>query len=236
MKDGTTCLALSHLAATVQTLSELRTSGHDVILVSSGAVGAGCQKMGLKERPDSMIERQALASIGQVVLMSRYEQLFGSMSIGCSQVLLTYENFIDRSQFINARNTFNQLFSYGVIPIVNENDTVGVQELKADNDKLASMVGNMIGADILFLLTDVNGVFTANPHTDANAVRVDYVTDLEELRQKCSLGVDGDTTWGKGGMAAKITAASLATSLGVNCVIMAADDCHKITVSVILYA
>lgn len=217
-----------HLATTVEVLSHLRELGHDVLLVSSGAVGAGCQSIGLAERPSSLVARQALAAIGQVHLMGKYDLLFSSMGQRCAQVLLTYENFVDRVQFLNARNTFDELFRVGAVPIVNENDSVGIQELKADNDKLAGMVGNMIGADVVFLMTDVGGVYTANPHTDPDAQRIDFVDDFEALRARCKLGSGEDSEWGTGGMAAKIAAAALATSLGVRTVIMHADDCQKI--------
>ncbi len=228
VKDGAggvaTQLALVHLASTVSVLCELRRHGHDVVLVSSGAVGSGCHRCNLKERPSEIVTRQALASIGQVHLMGKYETLFSSMGSICAQVLLTYENFVDRVQFLNAKNTFDELFKLGAVPIVNENDTVGIQELKADNDKLAGMVSNMIGADLVFLMTDVNGVYTANPRQDPSARRIEFVTDFDALRKQCKLGDGKDSNWGTGGMAAKISAAALATSLGVRTVIMNADD------------
>ncbi|GBG34187.1 Delta-1-pyrroline-5-carboxylate synthase 1 [Hondaea fermentalgiana] len=226
--SGATQLALVHLATTVEVLWKLRAQGHDVVLVSSGAVGAGCTRVGFKERPSELSTRQALAAIGQVHLVAKYDVLFSSLGLQCAQVLLTYENFLDRVQFLNARNTFEELFRMGAIPIVNENDPVGVQEIKADNDKLACMVSNMIGADLVFLMTDVNGVYTANPRTDPNAKRLELVDDFDKLRAMCKLGSGDESEWGTGGMAAKITAASLATSLGVRTVIMHADDCPRI--------
>mmetsp|Transcript_14415 Transcript_14415/g.26732 ORF Transcript_14415/g.26732 Transcript_14415/m.26732 type:complete len:397 (-) Transcript_14415:421-1611(-) len=226
--SGQTSLALATLASTVEVLARLRNDGHDVVLVSSGAVGAGCERLNLKERPADEVARQALAAMGQVHLMCKYDMLFSSLGQLCAQVLLTYENCVDRVQFLNAKNTFVKLFEMGVIPIVNENDTVGIQELKADNDRLACMVSNMIGADLVFLMTDVDGVFTANPHKDRSAKRISYVTDLEELKTLCTLGEGDTTTWGTGGMAAKISAASLATSLGVRAVILHADKVNGI--------
>mmetsp|Transcript_14519 Transcript_14519/g.23645 ORF Transcript_14519/g.23645 Transcript_14519/m.23645 type:complete len:387 (+) Transcript_14519:729-1889(+) len=225
---GITCLSLSQIAATVEVLSALRRAGHHVVLVSSGAVGAGCQKLGLHGRPKSVVARQALASIGQVHLMGKYDLLFSSLGQKCAQVLLTYENFVDRDQFLNAKNTFTELFNLGCVPIVNENDCVGIQELKADNDKLAGMVGNMIGADVVFLMTDVDGVYTANPFTDENATRIKFVDNISALKEKCSLGDGEDSNWGTGGMSAKINAAGLAASLGVRAVIMSAEDVTKI--------
>lgn len=226
--SGATQLALVHLATTVEVLSKLRDMGHDVVLVSSGAVGAGCQRVGFRERPSVLATRQALAAIGQVHIVAKYDVLFSSLGHQCAQVLLTYENFLDRVQFLNARNTFEELFRMGAIPIVNENDPVGIQEIKADNDKLASMVSNMIGADLVFLMTDVNGVYTANPRTDPDAKRLELVSDFDALRATCKLGNGDDSEWGTGGMAAKISAAALATSLGVRTVIMHADDCSRI--------
>ena len=150
--------------------------------------------------------------------------LFLSLGYKCAQVLLTYENFVDRIQFLNARNTLNAMLDFGVVPIVNENDSVGVQELKADNDKLAAMVVNAVGdCDLLFLLTDVNGVYTSNPLKNPNAQRIPYVKSSSCLRGLCA-GFDEGSEWGTGGMAAKVTAGTLATSLGVRTVIMSADD------------
>jgi len=225
--DGTTKLALINLATIVDVLASLRGLGHDVVLVSSGAVGAGCHQLGITERPDDMNLKKALASIGQVHLMSKYEQLFTSLGYNCAQMLLTYENFVDRKQFVNAKNTFEQLFIYGIIPVVNENDCVGVAELKADNDKLACMVGNMIHADIVFLLTDVSGVFTANPNDDPSARLIPVVRNIHELKAACNLEGE-DSAWGTGGISAKVEAANLASTLGVRAVIMSADESSRI--------
>jgi len=221
-------LALVHLATVVEALCRLSEEGHNVVLVSSGAVASGCLEMN-RAPPGDLAERQAMAAIGQVHLMAKYSALFATMGKKCAQVLLTYENFVDRVQFINARRTFEKLFEAGVIPVVNENDTVGTHELKADNDKLACMVGNLVSADLVFLMTDVNGVHTCNPLTYPDeAKRIPVVDNVEELRTMCKLSSGTAEDWGTGGMAAKISAAALATSLGVCTVIIHADDCHRI--------
>mmetsp|Transcript_464 Transcript_464/g.633 ORF Transcript_464/g.633 Transcript_464/m.633 type:complete len:386 (-) Transcript_464:27-1184(-) len=232
--DGTTNLELSQLAETVEVLSSLRRAGHDVVLVSSGAVGAGCQKLGLDKKPkDNYFAKRALASIGQVQLMEKYNILFSTLGQNCAQVLLTYENFVDRTQFLNAKRTFLELFELGCIPIVNENDSVGIQELKTDNDKLALMVGNLVGADAVFFMTDVDGVYTANPFKDKNAKRIgrirhDNDDDVNKLEMLCKRGKNEESRWGTGGMPAKIQAAVLAASLGMRSVIMNAKDVSKI--------
>lgn len=210
-------LNLSSLAGIVEVVRDLRVAGFNVIVVSSGAVGVGCQRLGLRKRPDSIAQKQALAAVGQVHLMRYYDELFGALGVKCAQVLLTLDNLANRSQYVNAKNTFEQLLHYGAVPIVNENDTVAVQELRiGDNDTLAAQVATLVAANWLFLLTDVPNLFTANPNTDPSAEPIFEVPDLSKLHVDTS---EKGTQWGTGGMATKLTAARISTAAGCKMVI-----------------
>lgn len=213
-------LALSTIAALVETLCRLHQKGYHVILVSSGAVGIGCSRLGLTERPQTISMKQAVAAVGQGRLMRVYDDLFSSLQQPIAQVLLTRSDLVQRSRYVNAYRTFRQLLKLGVIPIVNENDTLAVEELKfGDNDTLSALVASLVGADWLFLLTDVDRLYSADPryHPDAQPIswveKIDSLTDLQ-----IQLG-DRGTHWGTGGMVTKIAAARIATTAGVRMVI-----------------
>jgi len=212
-------LNLSSLAGIVGLIRDLRNEGYRVVLVSSGAVGVGCQRLDLETRPTLLAKKQALAAVGQVHLMRYYDDLFSAYGITCSQVLLTLENLSSRSTYYNAQNTFKELLEYGVIPIVNENDTVAVEQLKiGDNDTLSAQVATLVNADWLFLLTDVDALYTSNPNIDPDAKPIRVVPDLWGLEVETSTA---GTQWGTGGMATKLTAARMATAGGCNTAI-----CH----------
>lgn len=169
--------ALSTLANLVETLTILRTQGHRVVLVSSGAVGIGCRRMNLQERPKTLAMKQAVAAVGQGRLMRIYDDLFSAVNQPIAQVLLTRSDLTQRSRYINSYRTFRQLLSLGVIPIVNENDTVAVEELRfGDNDTLSALVASLIGAEWLFLLTDIDRLYSLDPrhHPEAQPIyRID---------------------------------------------------------------
>ena len=227
-EDGTSHLSLTGIASFVETACQLKRRGHDVVLIASGSVGAGAHVLGLERPPSRIDERQALAAVGQVHLMSRFETLFASMGVVCSQVLLTYQNLRDRGQYLTARDAFESLMAYDVIPIVNENDTVATHELKfGDNDRLSAMVASLIDADVLVLLTDVDGLYTANPHEDKNAQRIPTVIRISDLERKANIGGKG-SNFGTGGMATKITAAEVATSAGIKTVITSTERVAEI--------
>lgn len=210
-------LNLSALARLCETVKELRSKGHHVIIVSSGAVGVGCQRLGLEKKPASLAKKQAISAVGQVHLMRFYEDFLQALGLVCAQVLLTLENLANRSQYINARNTFTELLLYGVVPIVNENDTVAVQELRfGDNDTLSAQVAALINADYLFLLTDVDCVYTSNPKSNPDAQPIYEVEDIGRLEADTS---SAGTQWGTGGMATKLTAGRIATAAGCTMVI-----------------
>ncbi|CAG9464088.1 unnamed protein product [Pedinophyceae sp. YPF-701] len=224
--DETGTLALSSIAGICEVLARLQRRGHQVVLVSSGAVGAGCLKMGLSRRPADLAARQALAAVGQVHLMRMYDDLLTSLKVTCAQVLLTPENLASRPQYLNARNTFEALLRMGTIPIVNENDTVAVSQLRfGDNDTMSAQVAALVHADYLFLLTDVDALYTSNPSLDPQAKRIAEVHDLSELAVDTSTS---GTQWGTGGMATKLTAARIATAAGCNVVVGAASAPDRI--------
>ncbi len=199
-------------------LADLANQGKEIILVSSGAVGAGMDRLGLKERPKTIPEKQAAAAVGQGLLMHIYEKAFSEYGQVVAQVLLTREDSVNRSRYANSRNTLRTLLSHGVIPIVNENDAVAIDELKiGDNDTLSAMVANIVDADLLIILSDIDGLYTANPQTDPTATLVHELADITE-EVEASAGGAG-TTRGTGGMYTKIQAAKMVINSGIAMVI-----------------
>ncbi len=219
-QPDTGLLALSNIAALVETLSQLRQQDYSIVLVSSGAVGVGCARLGLTERPQTIDLKQAVAAVGQGRLMRIYDDLFGTLGQAIAQVLLTRGDFERRTSYVNVRRTFRKLLELGVIPVVNENDTVSYDELKfGDNDTLSAQVADLVEADWLFILTDVDRLYSADPRSNPDAQPIVQVKNLSELEQlQVQIGGQG-TRWGTGGMATKIKAASLATQAGVRTVI-----------------
>ena len=212
-------IAIATIASLVETLCHLRSLGHRVILVSSGAVGVGCARLNLKERPRKMARKQAVAAVGQGRLMRIYDDLFSSLQQAIAQILLTRRELVERNTYVNASNTFQELLDLGVIPIVNENDTIAVDELKfGDNDTLSALVASLVQADWLFLLTDVDRMYSADPKTVPDAQPIKLVGSDELDRLQVNAGASG-SQWGTGGMATKLAAARIATSTGVRTVI-----------------
>jgi glutamate 5-kinase len=212
-------IAIATIASLVETLTHLRSAGHRVVLVSSGAVGVGCARLNLKERPRKIAMKQAVAAVGQGRLMRIYDDLFSSLQQAIAQVLLTRRELMERSSYVNASNTFSALLELGVIPIVNENDTVAVDELKfGDNDTLSALVASLIEADWLFLLTDVDRLYSADPRLVPDAKPIELVNSAEFNLLQVDAGTSG-TQWGTGGMATKLAAARIATSSGIRTVI-----------------
>ncbi|OUL17352.1 glutamate 5-kinase [Nostoc sp. RF31YmG] len=213
-------LALSTIATLAETLSDLRRQGHRVILVSSGAVGVGCARLGLTERPKAIALKQAVAAVGQGRLMRVYDDLFTTLQQPIAQVLLTRSDLVQRSRYLNIYNTFRELLGLGVIPVVNENDTVAVDELKfGDNDTLSALVASLIEADWLFLLTDVDRLYSADPRSVPDAQPIALVSSIKELAElQVQTGSQG-SQWGTGGMVTKISAARIAIAAGVRTVI-----------------
>ena len=202
---------IEHLA---RELSDLASQGREIILVTSGAIGAGMVRMGLSERPDSMQEKQALASVGQVLLMHLYDKFFTEYGQVAGQVLLTKENFANHNQYINARNTLMTMLKNGIIPVINENDAVTVAEVKiGDNDTLSATVAAIVDADVLIILSDIDGVYDANPQTHPEAKLLSEIAEITSSVEAMAGGAGSAV--GTGGMATKIEAAKIATAAGV---------------------
>ncbi|VXD13124.1 glutamate 5-kinase [Planktothrix paucivesiculata] len=219
-QSATGHLALSTLATLVETLTGLQNQGYRVVLVSSGAVGVGRDRLGLTERPRTIALKQAVAAVGQGRLMRVYDDLFSTLKQPIAQVLLTRGDLVQRNGYVNVYNTFQQLLKLGVIPIVNENDTVAVDELKfGDNDTLSALVASLVEADWLFLLTDVDRLYSADPRENPNAQPISLVTNMEQLEEFQVKTGDSRSGWGTGGMITKIEAARIATGSGVRTVI-----------------
>ncbi|OJD28743.1 glutamate 5-kinase [Diplodia corticola] len=208
---------LSILSTIVETAVKLHKDGHRVVIVSSGAIGVALRRMDLPRRPKHLPQVQALAAIGQCRLMSLWDQLFSHMNQPVAQILLTRNDIADRTQYLNAQNTFHELLHMGVIPIVNENDTLAVTEIKfGDNDTLSAITAGMVQADYLFLMTDVDCLYDKNPRTNPDAKPIEVVEDIADLVADVS---SAGSSLGTGGMSTKIVAARLATSAGVTTVI-----------------
>ena len=215
----------------VRELCDLRNRGLDVCLVSSGAIAAGRKTIGLKERPQNIATKQACAAVGQAKLMMVYQKMFAEYNQVAGQVLMTKNTMINNVSRKNAQNTFEELFHLGVIPIVNENDTVSTYEMHfGDNDTLSALVASLIGADLLILLSDIDGLFTDDPHKNPDAKLIPVVEKLDDKildMAKDSTGSDVGT----GGMATKLTAAHIATYSGADMIIANGKDVgvlHKI--------
>ncbi|KAK3357704.1 Aspartate/glutamate/uridylate kinase [Lasiosphaeria hispida] len=208
---------LSILTSIVETAVRLRKDGHRVIIVSSGAIGVGLRRMDVEKRPKHLSKLQALAAIGQCRLMSLWDSLFTHLRQPIAQILLTRSDIADRSRYLNAQNTIVELLDMGVIPIVNENDTLAVSEIKfGDNDTLSAITAAMVHADLLFLMTDVDCLYDKNPRTNPDAQPIEVVEDIAALVADVSTA---GSSLGTGGMSTKIVAARLATSAGVTTVI-----------------
>lgn len=204
-------------------IADLANQGKEMVLVSSGAVSAGMGPLGLSARPKTIREKQAVAAVGQGVLMHTYEKMFREYGQNVGQVLLTRMDAQDRKKFMNSRNTLLTMLQMGVIPIINENDVVAIDEFKiGDNDTLSAMVSNFIEADLLIILSDVDGLYTANPQTHPEARIIPVVTEVDKHVYDIAGGAGSSI--GTGGMYTKIQAASIATSSGVDMVIASGSE------------
>lgn len=212
-------LNLNKLEKLVRVLCNLKNQGKDVVLVSSGAIAVGRKILGFKEKPVEISKKQACASIGQASLMTVYQKLFSEYHQVTSQILITKTVMINDLSRRNARNTFEELLDYGVIPVVNENDTISTYEIEfGDNDHLSAIVAALIGADLLILLSDIDGLFTDDPNTNKQARFIDVVPEITE--EYLNMGKStSKSNVGTGGMSAKISAARIATDSGADMVI-----------------
>ncbi|MBQ6835356.1 MAG: glutamate 5-kinase [Lachnospiraceae bacterium] len=205
----------------VRLISDLRGSGKEVVLVSSGAIAAGRQVLG-RQKPQTVSEKQAFAAVGQARLMMVYQRLFAEYNQTAAQVLMTKNTIVNQISRENAENTFDELLKLGTVPVVNENDTVSTYEIKfGDNDRLSAIVSALIGADLLILLSDIDGLYSDDPKKNPDAVFIDQVDEISD--ELMSMGKDTNSDVGTGGMAAKLHAARIATHSGCDMVIANAD-------------
>lgn len=206
----------------VNAVSGLKKQGKEVIVVSSGAIAAGLSPLGLTSRPQDLATQQAAASVGQGLLIHSYTESFRKHSITASQVLLTIEDIVRRSHYQNAQRTLFKLLQLGVVPIINENDSVGTQEIRfGDNDRIAALVSHLVGADLLVLVTDVDALYDAPP-TQPGAQKITQVQSLESLNDAEIGGVGSKV--GSGGMITKIEAARIATGAGIPMLLTSLDE------------
>ena len=218
LTDGRGLLDREYLVSLVGQIARLRSRGADVLLVTSGAIRAGMERLGLSVRPKTIPEQQAAAAVGQGLLMQTYSDIFGKHGLTTGQVLLTREDFGDRRRYLNARNTILTLFHHGAVPIVNENDTVAVEEIRVgDNDTLAAVVASSIEADLLILLSDVPGLYDSHSAKRAPGRLIPVVAKIDDRIR--SIAGDTHGVNGTGGMRTKIEAAEIATKSGVTMVI-----------------
>lgn len=209
--------------ALCETLVDLKNAGNEIILVSSGAIGMGVGKLGLQEKPKDIPTKQAAASVGQCELMYAYDRTFSEYGSTVGQVLLTGSDFSHKDRLQNFTNTVERLFSLGVLPIVNENDTIATDEIKVgDNDTLSALVATNTNADLLVILSDIDGLYTENPRTEANAKLIPCVKEITPALLEMAGGTGSDL--GTGGMKTKLSAASLCMERGCAMVIASGED------------
>ena len=214
----------------VRELSDLHNQGKEVVLVSSGAVMMGREALGISKSSGSLVEKQACASVGQARMMMLYQKLFSEYDQVCSQILMTKNTMLDNLNRVNTKNTFRELLSRGVIPVVNENDTIATYELDlfsvfGDNDHLSAVVAAMIEADLLILLSDIDGFYTDDPHSNPEARFIETVHELDDTIMHMGKDTTGSAA-GSGGMATKLSAARVASIAGVRMIIASGEDFH----------
>lgn len=215
---GTKRLSSRRMLELTRQIAYLHDEGYPIILVTSGAMTAGREKLNYPDLHPALPVKQMLASVGQAVLMQRYSDLFNLFEINVSQVLLTRGDFTNRTGYLNARDTMSTLLAHRIIPIINENDTVATEEIRVgDNDNLSALVANLIDADLLILLTDIEGLYTADPRYNRNAQLIPVVTKIDDTIYALAGGTS--TGLGTGGMYTKIQAAHLAGRSGTTTVI-----------------
>lgn len=218
---------LTRIERLTRIISDLMNSGKEIVLVTSGAIGVGSSKLKLKVKPQTIREKQAVASIGQCELMHIYSKFFGEYSHTVGQVLLTRDVIEDDHVRNNVCNTFNTLLEMGVVPIVNENDTVSIDEIEnivrfGDNDNLSAIVSNLCNADLLIILSDIDGFYNKDPRSNKDAKLLNEVDEITEELEKAAGGAG--TNFGTGGMITKLTAAKTATNSGIDMVLANGEE------------
>lgn len=216
-------LNLTRIEHLVKVIATLKKQGKQIVLVSSGSIAVGVGKLGLKKRPATIPGKQAAAAIGQAVLAKIYRKFFDVHQIHIGQILLTYDVITDSIKHKNAENTFAKLLEIGAVPIVNENDTVATDEIVVgDNDRLSAMVASICKADLLIMLSDIDGFFDSDPRKNPNAQRIPIITKIDE--QVSSSAGSAGSSFGTGGMSTKITAVEICFEDGIDTIIANADE------------
>lgn len=232
MHNETGRLNLGKIEKLVRTIVDIKNSGKDVVLVSSGAIAVGRMAIGLNEKPDELPVKQACAAIGQAKLMMVYQKIFAEYSTTAAQVLMTKATVMNDKSRRNAQNTFNELLNLGAVPIVNENDTVSTYEIKqvqtfGDNDRLSAIVTSIIDADLLILLSDIDGLYTDDPNSNPDARFINQVDVIDDKLLNMGKSTSGSGV-GTGGMATKLKSAGIAVSSGADMVIANGNDIDNI--------
>ena len=224
-------LNLIKMEKLARVLTDIKNQDKEIIVISSGAIGAGRKALGITEKPRSLPEKQACAAVGQARLMMIYQKLFSEYNQTIAQILITKRTMVNEVSRKNAENTFRELLKFGVIPIVNENDTVSTDQIQdenfGDNDTLSATVAQMVHADMLILLSDIDGLYTDDPRSNPEARFISCVEAIDDKLIACAKGAG--TTFGTGGMASKIMAAKVANGVGVDMVIANGDDVVNIS-------
>jgi glutamate 5-kinase len=223
LTGGSDALSRPRMIDLVRQIVDLRTQGHELLLVSSGAIFAGSETLGTFPQRKDIPAKQTLAAVGQVRLMAIYEQLFQLYGVNIAQALLTRADLADRERYLNARNTMLSLLQLHIVPVINENDVVGVEEIRiGDNDNLSALVANLVDADLLIILTDQAGLYTADPRLDPSARLIEEVAVIDgDVRR---MGRSSGSSVGTGGMATKIEAAEMATRSGTEVIVTSGDE------------
>ena len=223
-------LNLDKLERFVRVLTDIRNQDKEVVIVSSGAIGAGRKALGSKEKPTELSVKQACAAVGQARLMMIYQKLFAEYNQTIAQILITKRIMLNEISLANAENTFRELLQMGVIPIVNENDPISTDQIQedifGDNDTLSANVAEMVKADLLILLSDIDGLYTDDPRNNRDARFISYVESIDDELEAMAKGAD--TAFGTGGMTTKLAAARIACEAGVDMVIANGDDVRNI--------
>ncbi|SHE94386.1 glutamate 5-kinase [Alkalibacter saccharofermentans] len=237
IKIGTTSITypsgninLRKMEGLARIISDLQNSGKEVVLVSSGAIGAGMDRMGFMQKPQELKEKQATAAVGQAILMQLYQKFFGEYNQSIAQILLTADVFGSKIKRTNTFNTFDTLFKFGVVPIVNENDAISTEEIQeecfGDNDTLSAMVAVLVNADLLMILSDVEGLYDCNPVKNPDAKLITYVEKMTE--DLVSVAETTDSKVGTGGMITKLLASKITSRKGIHTILAGSKDLNKI--------
>jgi glutamate 5-kinase len=227
LTHSTGMLNIRRIEQLIKVLSDLKNCGKEIILVTSGAIGVGCGKLGLQTRPSDTPSKQAIAAIGQCELMYLYDKQFAQYNHTVAQILMTKDIVLDDERKQNVINTFSKLLSIGAVPIINENDTVSVEEIEfGDNDTLSAVVADLVDADLLIILSDIDGLYNKDPHKHSNAKLIPVVEEIDD--KIIALAEGAGSKHGTGGMITKIHAAQIANKAGIDMVIMNGQDANML--------